>query len=151
MPEYKSNAKSVLGSLIKKLQGIDTKVMDNITRTIAAGLIPSNMDRIHEQGKAVDGSDIGHYTDGAYKKKRQKRQKRIDKVNLDFSGKLHKEFSFAPVAPKTIGVGFITSYGANLSEVLEEKYNKKIWGVTQEDERVAEEIAKNKVNQYMNG
>jgi hypothetical protein len=151
MPEYKSNAKQVLGGLVKQLQGIEAKVLDNITRTIAADLVASNISRIHNDGQNVDGSNIGSYSTESYKKLRQKKGRQINKVDLSFTGKLSKEFSFAASGLHTVGVGFLTPYGAELSEHLEEKYNKKIWGVTQEDERIAEEIAKNKVNKYLNG
>ena len=150
MLEYKSNAKNVLGPLIKQLQGVKNNVLDKITREIAADLVSSNVGRIHIDGLAVDGSDIGNYSEG-YKKVRQRKNKRIDKVNLSFSGTLSKKFSFAPLDNNTMGVGFIDEYGEDLYEKLEEKYGKIIWGVTQEDERVAGEIAKNRINKYLNG
>jgi hypothetical protein len=150
MPSYKSNSKQVLGPLIKKLQGLKANVVDKVTREIAADLVASNIGRIHNDGKAVNGSDIGDYTNGAYKKKRQEKGKRLDKVNLDFSGKLSKEFSFEPTGG-SVNVGFITDYGGGLQEVLEEKYSKKIWGATQEDEKVANEVATNRINNYLNG
>jgi hypothetical protein len=150
MPSYKSNVREVLGPLKKKLQGIKPNVLDKLTRTIAADLVSSNTVRIHNEGKAVNGSDIGDYADGPYKKKREKKQKRVDKVNLDYSGKLHKEFSLEANS-QGIGVGFSTEYGANLQEVLEEKYNKTIWGVTQEDEAIAEKESVKAINKYLNG
>lgn len=151
MPFYKSNAKEVLGSLRGKLEGLQSNVLDKVVREVAIDLVASNQSRIHNDGKAVNGSDIGDYTDGKYKKKREDKGKRIDKVNLDFSGKLSKEFSLEAVGSSEIGVGFLTDYGANLQEVLEEKYKKKIWGATQEDERIANKIATNRINKYLNG
>ncbi len=150
MPSYKSNAKPVLTSLIKRLNGLERNVLDKLTRTVAADLVSSNIGRVHNEGKAVDGSDIGDYKEGAYKKKREARQKRVDKVNLDFTGKLSKEFSLE-ASGQTVGVGFTTEYAANLYEVLEEKYKKKIWGVTQEDEAIAERESVKAINKYLNG
>jgi hypothetical protein len=150
MPSYKSNAKQVLSPLLRKLQGLKANVIDKVTREVAADLVGSNIGRIHNEAKAVDGSDIGDYADGSYKKKREKLQKRTDKVNLSFSGQLSKEFSFEPTGG-TVSVGFLTDYGANLHEVLEENNNKKIWGVTREDEQFAEEITTNRINKYLNG
>jgi hypothetical protein len=151
MPSYKSNAKSVIGGLVKKLDGLKSNVLDKVVREISVDLVASNMSRIHNDGKAVNGSDIGDYAEGKYKEKRKDKQKRTDKVNLDFTGKLSKEFSLEAVGPGEIGVGFLTDYGSNLQEVLEEKYNKKIWGVTQQDEIVAKKIAENRINKYLNG
>jgi hypothetical protein len=150
MPSYKSNAKQVLTPLLRKLQGLKPNVMDKVTREIAADLVASNMGRIHNEGKAVDGTEIGQYKEGAYKNKRDKLGKRIDRKNYSFTGQLSKEFSFEPTGG-TVSVGFLTEYGANLHEVLEEQDGKKIWGATQEDERVANEVATNRINKYLNG
>jgi hypothetical protein len=149
MPEYKSNAKSVLGDYIKRLKGIETGAVDKIVRKVAIDIATSNIRRIHNDGQAVDGSEIGDYEDGSYKKKRTKKGRRVDKVDLSFSGKLSKEFSIAAISDSDIGIGFITEYGAKLSEYLEEKYGKKIWGITEEDERVAREIEKNEITKYL--
>jgi hypothetical protein len=151
MPGYKSNAKNVLGPLINQLKGVETVLLDNITRTVAAGLVASNSFRIHNEGLAVNGTKIGDYKEGPYKKKRREKDKETQYVNLSFSGDLSKEFQLAASGKNTVGVGFLTNYGEELSEILEQKYNKKIWGVTQEDERIAQEVAKNKVNRYLNG
>jgi hypothetical protein len=149
MPSYKSNAKVVIDSLVKKLKGIDPLLV-NVSREVATGIAASNIGRIHNDGKAVDGNDIGDYQTQYYKKKRSEKGRRIDKVDLSFTGKLSKEFSIAANG-NNIGIGFITDYGANLHEYLEEKYNKKIWGVTQEDEGKSETLVKNRINKYLNG
>ena len=80
-----------------------------------------------------------------YAKKRIDKGRQIAKVDLSFTGKLSKEFNLEAKGPKEIGVGFTTPYASDLSEVLENKYGKKIWGTTQEDERVAQEYVKNTV------
>lgn len=150
MPSYKSNVQEVLGNLKRQLEQVKGPVLSKIVRTIGTTLVASNVRRIHNEGRAVDGSDIGQYKSKAYEKIRIEKGKRVDKVNLDFTGKLSKEFSLEADS-QGIGVGFATSYGADLQEVLEEKYNKKIWGVTQEDEGVNEEIAKDAINKAFNG
>jgi hypothetical protein len=149
MPGYKSNAKVVIDSLVKKLKGIDPLLV-NVSREVAAGIAASNGSRIFTDGKAVDGSNIGNYKEGAHKEKRKKKNKEVNYVNLSFSGTLSKEFSIATTG-NNIGIGFITDYGADLHEYLEEKYNKKIWGVTQEDEEKSETLVKNRINKYLNG
>lgn len=150
MPEYKSNAKNVLGPLIKQLQGVKNNVLDKVTREIAADLVASNISRIHNEGLAVDGSAIGEYAEST-KKIRAKKNRQTQKKDLSFEGKLSKEFSFAPIDASTIGVGFISDYGEKLSEIHEEREGKIIWGISQEDERVSREVAKNRLNKYLNG
>lgn len=151
MPSYKSNTASVVRDLVKKLKGVDGFVKDKVLREVAADVAASNVYRIHNEGKAVDGSGIGDYKEGPYKEKRQERGRRIDKVDLSMTGKLSKEYTFDAIGTNEVGVGFLTDYGTRVSEALEEKYKKKIWGATQEDERIAQEVAKNRINQYLNG
>lgn len=150
MPSYKSNVQDVIGNLKKQLEGINGPVMNKITRTIATTLVASNVRRVHNNGQAVDMSQIGDYKNKEYKEIRIKKGKRVDRVNLDFTGKLSKEFSLEADA-QGIGVGFLTSYGGNLQENLEEKYKKKIWGVTQDDERVSQDIAIGEIKKAFNG
>lgn len=150
MPSYNSNTKEVLGKLRSQLEGLPKDVVNPLTRVIAADLVASNIRRIHNEGKAVDGSDIGSYGNEKYKEKRKDKGKRVDKVNLVFSGKLEKELSFQATSDNEAGVGFLTSYGSDVSEYNEEQFNKKIWGVTSEDEEVAQEIVINRVRKHFN-
>jgi hypothetical protein len=147
MPEYKSNAKSVIDNLKKQLHDLEKIGIGNMVRAIASDVAASNVSRIHNDGKAVDGSSIGSYSP-EYSNHRKKKGRQTNYVDLSFTGKLSKEFLPDSVGTNEIGVGFLTPYGAELSEHLEEKYRKKIWGVTQEDERVAQEIAKKEVRKY---
>lgn len=146
MPDYKSNVQEVLGDLRKKLEGIKKETVSKIVRTVAADLVSSNLTRIHNEGKAVDGNPIGTYSKD-YKKLRQKKGKETDHVNLTFSGKLSKEFNQDAVSETEIGIGFTTDYASEISGFLEgkDKFNKKIWGVTEEDEKIAEEIANDEI------
>ncbi len=143
MPSYKSNLQEIIIKLKKELDNIKGPVLDKIQRTAASTVVASNDRRIFNNGKAVDGSDIGHYSK-SYEKIRIEKGKRVDLVNLTFTGKLSKEFNFEADG-SGIGIGFLTPYGANLHDVLEEKYNKKIWGLTQEDESIIIEIEKEEI------
>src|SRR3990167_875461 len=58
--EYQSNTDTVIDSLIGRLNVI--KNMGNAAREIAAAMLASNLHRIHNTGKAVNGSDIGKYS-----------------------------------------------------------------------------------------
>lgn len=158
MPGYKSNAQSVINALKNQLTGIEDKITKPFIRAVAADVAASNVSRIHNEGKAVDGSKIGDYKEGddeynqnSYKTKREKKGKQTQYVDLSFSGKLSKEFQPEAVGDLEIGVGFISKYGSDLSEVLEERYGTKIWGKTEEDERIAQEEYKIRLNNYLNG
>lgn len=139
MPSYKSNTQQVLGDLTKKLKGIQKETVSKVVRTVAADLVTSNLTRIHNEGKAVDGSLIGEYKPST-KKIRQKAGKETEYKNFSFSGKLSKEFNQDAVSDTEIGIGFTTDYAAEISGHLETQVGKQVWGVTEEDEKVAEEI-----------
>lgn len=151
MPGYNSNAKSVVKNLIRQFEGIQENVINPLTRSIAAYVAASNVSRIHNEGKDIEGKNIGEYKEGSYKRKREDKDKETQYVNLSFSGQLSKEFQPEAISDSEMGVGFISAYGSNLSEALEDKYNKKIWGVTEEDEKVAQDEFINRLHKYLNG
>ncbi len=57
---YESNINKVIADLKGKLE--KAKDMSQLQRTIATNLKASNLRRIHNEGKAVDGSTIGKYS-----------------------------------------------------------------------------------------
>jgi hypothetical protein len=64
MIEIKDNIKNVLGSLTARLKLFDRGSVgyDGLARTVASTALAQLKSRIHEQGKAADGSDIGTYS-----------------------------------------------------------------------------------------
>lgn len=60
-------------------------------------------------------------------------------VNLNYSGKLKADFGFAQLNNDYV-LGFKSTYGSNLKKWQEEKWGKKIWGVTKHDQQVALQI-----------
>lgn len=182
---YKSNIDKVINDVSDKIGHIP---LSEITIQVADYLKASNIERIHEEGKAVNGSNIGRYDttrelyinpkkavrnigqpkgkngqtkfkngkphktvyNRNYKDYRNKAGRRIDKVDLNLTGKLQSEFNFVAVKNKA-DLGFTTEYGGTISEALEDKYNKKIWGVSKEDERqiknIVVEAIVNKLNE----
>lgn len=60
MITLKTNFTQALGPLVAKLQ--DSRLYDTAIRTAATSVLGEMKTRIHEQGKAADGSDIGTYS-----------------------------------------------------------------------------------------
>lgn len=58
--KYASNMNRVLTKLKNNL--VSLEAMDKLTKEVATGVRASNMRRIHNEGKAVDGSMIGSYS-----------------------------------------------------------------------------------------
>lgn len=166
---YSSNLNEVLINVGKTLNNIP---INAITVEVGQYLVADNIERIHEQGKAVNGSKIGSYdttrplyvnpetsatkqglipTKGkngqtkfkngklhkatyvnSYKELRKIQGKESGFVNLNYTSKLQSELNLV-VKNNKADIGFISSYGGDLSENLEKKYGKKIWGVTQQN------------------
>lgn len=138
MPGYDSNAQEVIKNLIQQLNGV-TNAVNLTVKQVAADVAASNVSRIHNEGKAVDGSEIGEYKEGPYRKKRIKTGKEVQYVNLSFTGQLSKEFQPIKISDNEYKIGFLTQYSSQLSKYIEENYDKKIWGVSEDDKRIANE------------
>lgn len=85
-----------------------------------------------------------------YKALRNKIGRRIDKVDLNFSGKLSKEFGLEIKSRNEVDLGFLTDYASKVSEGMETKYAKKIWGMSENDYKDIETIINAKINKNLN-
>jgi hypothetical protein len=96
--------------------------------------------RVFNEGKAADGSDIGQYKggkDAAYKKKRNAEGRRIDKVDLQFTGRLFESINVVQQngKDKLAIVDPGAHSRAQIAAYLEEKYSKTIFAIGK-DEKV---------------
>jgi hypothetical protein len=173
---YTSNINEVIKGLEHKIGHLP---LGEITVAVGQSLLASNIERIHEKGKAVDGGNIGQYDTSSpmyinpnkaprkaglvppkgkngetkfkngkphkttyvnsYKDYRGRVGRKTDKVNLNLTGKLQSELNLVVVNNKA-DIGFISSYGGTISEAMEDKYGKKIWGVSKEDKKDIQNI-----------
>jgi hypothetical protein len=188
---YTSNIQKVLDEIAFKLGHLP---IDDITVSIGQALVASNIERIHEKGKAVDNTPIGQYSTkdilvgkksfakksawdslynsnkktnnwrtikkndknyklillkGGYKKLRELQGKKTNVVNLNYTSKLQSELNLVVVNNKA-DIGFTTSYGGTISEALEDKYGKKIWGVSKADKKEIINIIKEEILKKLN-
>ena len=151
MPSYKSNVKAVISRIKWDLEQGVKRAIENSLREATIDVTSSNLHRIHNEGKAVDGSNIGNYVEGPYKKKRSKKGKRIDTVNLSYSGKLSKEYAALKISSNLYAIGFLTSYGSELAGYIEENYGQKIWGKTPGDEAIVRAIFDRNLKKELKG
>ena len=71
-------------------------------------------------------------------------------VNLQLSGKLKTSWAIQNNGKKWL-IGFDSTYGKDISEGLEEKYNQEIWGVSEAGRQLAIDITTRWINENMNG
>jgi hypothetical protein len=84
----------------------------------------------------------------SYKDYRSSTGRRVDTVNLNLTGKLQSDLNLV-VKGNVAEVGFTTDYGATVSDGLESKYAKTIWGVSKEDSKVLVEITLDEVSKFI--
>lgn len=86
---------------------------------------------------------------GGYKQIRSLEGKDTANVNLFRTGQLRRDFGFEAQG-KDYVLGFKSSYGSNLKKWQEEKWGKKIWGVTKQDQQIALQIFERYINNTLN-
>ena len=128
-----SNIAQVMSSLSGKIESFlpgatGYRLMLNNT---AAGVIADVKTRIHVQGLAADGSPIGTYV-----------KRRGGNVTLGGSGALNTELSVLPTGAG-FGLGWSDEKKFTLANILEQKYGKKIWGLTESEQQKSISLAKN--------
>ena len=86
---------------------------------------------------------------GGYKEIRNIEGKETKNVNLDRTGKLRKDLQFK-ASGKDYIIGFKSEYGDNMRKYQEEHFDKTIWGVTEEDKKLALQIFEDYINKILN-
>ena len=135
-----------LSGFEKDLQKIKDALSDKeaLLRPVAVELSTIMKDRIHEEGQASDGSQMGTYKTSylAIRERQQKHSRSETKVILIFTRKLSNSWG-AFAADRGYGVGFIENADASgitsLKKIrfAEEHFGKKIGDLTKEEETYA--------------
>jgi hypothetical protein len=180
--EYSDNIKQVLSNIEGKLKKASD--VSKLNRTIGTYLQKSNLRRIHNEGRALSGQGIGHYSgkplyvnpkhsprqfptkgkNGQTTFKNGKKHKtayfngwkgfrssigrETGFVNLQLSGKLLKDWIMEQRGKDFI-IGFRSEYGTKISAGNEQHFNKKIWGISQQDYKEIEVIKKDFIKQAL--
>lgn len=98
---------------------------------------PKKFATVGKSGKAKFKNGKRHKTKffQSYKAFRGDIGRETNYVNLQLSGKLKRDFAMQAIG-KNYVIGFNSTYGADISDGMEAKYKKKIWGVTKENNEV---------------
>ena len=86
--------------------------------------------------------------EGGYKQIRSLEGKEVNNVNLFRTGKLRADFGMEAQG-KDYVLGFKSEYGANLRKYQEDKWGKVIWGVTEDDKKIALQIFERYIKQTL--
>ena len=100
-------------------------------------ILGSYLQRIFNDGQNTNGTQIGSYTPGRYKALRNKEGKRIDKVDLQFSGDLFRSIDTGTLG-KDVVIGFTNAERSKIAAYLEERYGNVFTVQKKEEEEAAE-------------
>ena len=175
MIAFNSNGAEVFGVITRDLTALKSPVEnDKLLRKIASTLTASMSIRVHEQGKASDGTQIGTYSPeymkirtGQYKsskvvrginkgQQRKKYNRTSDtKVILSLTRQMENDLSVCEQSPIKTTYGYAIGYQNQLNmeklENLELKYKKKILTkLSKEEESLIELIVDNAVRNSTN-
>jgi hypothetical protein len=109
---------------------VDKKFSRMAALTVFAEYSP----RIFEKGIASDGTSIGEYVDGPYKKKRSELGREVGFVNLELTGTFRRDLQ--PTLTGTVGFAFSNDTNLKISEGLEKRYGKEIFALTEEEQEL---------------
>jgi hypothetical protein len=97
-----------------------------LLRPVAFDLIALMTDRIHDQGKASDGSKIGEYS-SSYLKLREKNKRGPDKkIVVSFTRQLENDWAVIPTQ-NGYGIGFNNPFNKQKAQWVEQQKGKKIF------------------------
>jgi len=135
----KTNLSEVLTNLIAQM---NEQLGRQIAREVSVNLLPIVFDRIHENGKDASGNQIGTYKP-SYLELRVKKYKRTadPMVILSLQKQMEKDFSVQETQ-LGYGLGYNNPYNYQKAQWNELKYKKLIFGLTNEEQLIANEVAK---------
>ena len=135
-------------SLLQKLEAL--KNPKPLLRPVAFDVLALMTERIHEKGKAADGSQIGTYNNH-YLKLRQRKFKRSGDGKIIVSLTRLLENDWAVLAtPQGWGIGFNNPFNAQKMVWVEEQKGKKIAALTDSEKDYAVTKLKKLIDQQVN-
>lgn len=131
----KTNIASITGNLNSKLKQLTDK--DYLLRPVCFDLIDIMTNRIHNNGQAADGGDIGTYSRG-YLAVRQKKYNRSSdaKVIVSLTRQLENDWSVI-ATPNGYGIGFLNQFNLQKARWVEEGKSRQIFRLSATEQAYA--------------
>lgn len=148
MIKINTNIRVVSASLIKKIETLRNP--KPLLREVAFDVLAMMDERIHEDGKAADGSQIGEYNSN-YLRLRQKKYKLSGnkKIIVVLTRELRQNWGVIATTGGW-GIGFTNPNNAQKLAWVEEQKNKKIGALTKSEREYAIDKLKKLVDRELN-
>lgn len=131
-----TNIGQVAKAIAEKLKIL--KDPEYLLRPVALGLIDKMTQRIHVDGKASDGGEIGQYSNSYLKARQRKPYNRTAdrKIIVSLTRQLENDWSVI-ATQRGYGIGFKNSFNLDKLRWVEEGKGKKIGDLTADEEKYA--------------
>lgn len=130
----RTNLGQVIGQLKRKLDTLRDR--EYLLRPVAIELIPEMTQRIHQEGKASDGSQIGTYSN-SYLRQRERNKRGSDtKVIVSLTRQLENDWAVVPT-DKGYGIGFNNPLNVNKMRWVEQNKGKVIANLSDSERKYA--------------
>lgn len=139
----RTNLGQVIGQLKRKLDILRDR--EYLLRPVAIELIPEITQRIHQEGRASDGTQIGTYSNSYLKERERKNRGSDTKVIVSLTRQLENDWAVIPT-DKGYGIGFNNILNVQKLRWVEEN-KKKIISRLSEKER---QYAIDRINELVN-
>jgi len=116
-----------------------------LLRPVALEVLPMITERIHQEGRASDGSEIGSYSNGYLKQREKAGRGESKKVIVSLTRQLENNWSVLETT-NGYGIGFTNSFNADKLRWVEEMKGKVISNLSEKEidyafERINELVA----------
>lgn len=121
--------------LSKKLRGIASpQSVDTLMRTVAVAMLGATKDRIHEDGKKANGSQIGQYTLEYLRRRTKAPYNRTNsrKIILSLTGQMENDYKVVAMGNLSYGLGFSNQFNANKAGWAEDRFGK-VYALTKQE------------------
>jgi hypothetical protein len=131
----KSNIKVVSGRIKQQLEQLKNK--EYLLRPVAIEVIPLMTERIHQNGKASDGGQIGTYSN-SYLRLRQAKYKRDSNTTVIVSLTRQLENNWSVIATQNgYGIGFTNPFNLQKARWVEGNKGKTIFNLSESEQQYA--------------
>lgn len=137
--------------LSKKLRGIASpQSVDTLMRTVAVAMLGATKDRIHEDGKKANGTDIGTYTLQYLRKRTKPPYNRTNsrKIILSLTGQMENDYKVVPMGNLSYGLGFSNQFNANKAGWNEDRFGK-VYALTKDELKQVNLIVTDWINKQL--
>lgn len=128
---------------------LDSRRINEVATTALLRVEGEMKKRIFNQGKATNGSQIGDYAEGPYKRSRVARGKRVDTVNLQNEGDLLKSLRAGKSDEGNPAIGFTSDRQRVIASGHTEYRGKQIFRPSKSEIKIAQDIFQQEVRKLI--